>query len=149
MTHTDPSTSYSEQMASFVAGVSIDDLPPATVASATTLIRDFVGLALAGHSQPSAQIVRELVTADGGRPDAAVIGTADRLPMRGAALANAALAESLEYGDTHRVPSGTKSTGIHAGLCVIPAALAIAEARHASGADLIVGTVLGLEVAIR
>jgi 2-methylcitrate dehydratase PrpD len=140
---------YSERLAEFVSSVSIADLPAATVDSAVTLIRDYVGLALAGHSAHSARIVYELVAEDGGRPDATVIGTDTRLPVRSAITANGAFAESLEYGDTHRVPSGTKSTGIHAGLCVIPAALAIAEATHATGADLIVGTVLGLEVAIR
>jgi 2-methylcitrate dehydratase PrpD len=72
-----------------------------------------------------------------------LIGTGERLPAPSAALANGTLAHALDFDDTH-LPSV-----LHPSACVVPAALAAAEAADASGLDLLRAVAIGDEICVR
>lgn len=79
----------------------------------------------------------------GGRGESSVVGTSLRVSAPAAALANGALAHGLDFDDTH-TPSIT-----HASAVVLPAALALAEARGLSGAEMLTAAVAGYETITR
>ena len=74
--------------------------------------------------------------------DATIIGRG-RGSTSFAALANGAFGHAKELDDEH------KRSIVHLGVVVVPAALAAAESRHASGKELITAVVLGYEFAAR
>src|SRR5262245_63593093 len=81
--------------------------------------------------------------AQGGAPEASIVGTRQRASAVNAALANGMLAHADETDDSH-APSRT-----HPGCAVVPAALAIAERMHASGEAVLRAGVLGYDVCAR
>jgi 2-methylcitrate dehydratase PrpD len=104
---------------------------------------DALGVGIAASSLPEGESVVAAARALGARPEATVLGAADRLPAASAALANGALIHALEYDDTHI------GSVVHASAVVVPAALAAAELAGASGAACSDAIVLGWEVLIR
>ncbi|NBH07220.1 MmgE/PrpD family protein, partial [Amycolatopsis sp. SID8362] len=87
--------------------------------------------------------VGALVREWGGEGRATAIGTGDRLPEPSAALLNGTLAHSLDFDDTH-LPSV-----LHPSASVVPAALAVAESRGATGAQLLDAIGVGVEITVR
>ena len=104
---------------------------------------DWCAVARAGVEEPVARIVRALVAEEGGRAEATVVGLAERVPARAAALANGAASHALDYDDTHFAHIGHPSVGI------IPAALALAEKTGASGEALLDAALIGVEASCR
>lgn len=104
---------------------------------------DWCAVALAGRDEPVSRAVRALVGEEAGKPDATVIGATARLPARAAALANGASSHALDYDDTHFDYVG------HPSVAIIPAALAIAEQRGATGSAFLEAALIGLESTCR
>lgn len=132
-----------EILAHYVVGLTYDDLPEATVAAVKGALVDQLGIQLMGSTLPWTGPCREVVLQLGGRGDATVIGHGDRLGAVDAATVNANYAHSCELDD-----SGY-SGGAHSGALSVPCALALAESRHLTGRDLILGVALGYEVLYR
>src|SRR6185295_50180 len=75
-----------------------------------------------------------------GQPAARMIGAGTPTSMEMATFANCVMARYLDYNDTYiSIGSGHTSD-------MIPACLAVAEARNASGADLLLSIVAAYEV---
>lgn len=104
---------------------------------------DWCAVAIAGRDEPVAGITRALVADEAGRAEATVIGLAERLPARAAALANGATSHALDYDDTHFAHIGHPSVGI------VPAALAMAEKTGAKGGDFLDAALIGVEISCR
>ncbi len=104
---------------------------------------DWIAVADAGRDEPVSTIVRGLVAAEGGTPDATVIGHDEKLPARAAALSNGATSHALDYDDTHFLYVG------HPTVAVMPAALALAERNGVSGQRFLDAALVGLETACR
>jgi len=104
---------------------------------------DWLVVARAGAGEPVSRIVRDLVAEEGGKPVASVVGLAGKLPARAAALANGAISHALDYDDTHFAHVG------HPSAAVLPAALALGEARDASAAQVLDALLIGAEASIR
>lgn len=103
---------------------------------------DWAVCALAGQNEPLADILRGKGLAEGGAPQATVVG-GGRLPNARAALINGAISHALDYDDTHFAHIGHTSVGI------FPAALAVAEAEGASLLDALAAALVGSEAAVR
>ena len=82
-------------------------------------------------------LINYKVRGSGGTPIASVVGSGVRTGVVSAAWANGALAHLLDFDDT-----GFS----HPTACILPAALAMAELKQASGADLVTAVCVGLEV---
>jgi 2-methylcitrate dehydratase PrpD len=136
-------TKLSEALAEFCAAVRYEDLPPAAVEMARKSLLDWLGSALAGSTQPPAEMAPRFAVTLGGRSEAILVGTTLRADVLRAAFLNGLAAHIVELDDLHR-PST-----LHAGAPVIAAALAATEREGSSGRRLIEALVVGYEVAIR
>jgi 2-methylcitrate dehydratase PrpD len=92
---------------------------------------------------PSSEVALAPLLGWGGAPEATVFTKAERLPAPNAALANGILAHTLDFDDTHT------ASITHPSACVVPAAVAAAEAAESSGTTLITSLVAGYEVTAR
>lgn len=109
---------------------------------------DVLGNALAGRAETDGfqapdQAVLRMVSAWGGVAESSVIGSGEMLPAPSAALANGTFAHLLDFDDTH-LPSV-----LHPSANVVPAALAVAEARASGTDELIAAVAAGIEVTNR
>ncbi|MFZ4757882.1 MAG: MmgE/PrpD family protein [Burkholderiaceae bacterium] len=128
----------------FSSALTVDRLPPAALAAAKANVFDTLACAAAGSSAPAVAEVRSLATEWGGAPQAGVLVFGDRLPAHHAAWVNGTMAHARDYDDTH------DAAVLHAGVSVVPAALAAAElAGGVSGADFVAAVAAGLETICR
>jgi len=131
-----------DALAAFSAGLNIRTCPESTVLKAQALLLYAVAV---GVTSAGAPVLRRVVSAlknEYGAGNAATcILDGSRLPLGAAAFCNAALFHVRIQDDAH--PAG------HMGTVIVPAALAAAEARSASGSDLLAAIIAGYEVALR
>jgi 2-methylcitrate dehydratase PrpD len=132
----------SKKLAEYTTEVKYEDLPDEVIEFTKLCILDWYGSALAGKDEKPIQSILELVQEWGGNEQATLI-TGGRSSIGNACLVNAAASHIVELDDIH------KSSIIHAGTVVIPAAAAAAEAYNLSGKDLITAVAVGYEVCYR
>ena len=101
---------------------------------------DIVGVALAASGSESGRAATELARKLGGATESQVIGAPFRTSPSNAVLANGTLAHALDFDET--LEEGI----IHAGCCIVTTALAVGEARKASGKSILEAAVAGFEV---
>lgn len=138
-----PEPSAAHAIGRFAAGFRLDDVPAAVRERARLHILDALGLGLAASPLDFGQAAFNGVAALGEGGECTVIGRAERLAMRDAALVNGVLIHGLDFDDTHL------ASIIHATATALPAALALGEALDASGADMLAAFLAGAETAIR
>jgi 2-methylcitrate dehydratase PrpD len=133
-----------QQLAEFVAALRFEHLPADVVNQACQVVLDAVGCAAAAWREDArkARIAAAVAEEFGAAEQATVIG-AGRTHAALAALANGILVNAADNDDTH------KRALIHVGSVVVPAALAVSEARGLSGRELLTAVVAGYEVAAR
>jgi 2-methylcitrate dehydratase PrpD len=101
---------------------------------------DTLACAWAGRDAPGAPEAHALVAADGGTPECTVWGYGGKLPASAAVFVNSLFGAALDYDSVNTV---------HADVCVLPAALAMAERQHASGKAFLTAYALGSDLACR
>lgn len=106
-------------------------------------VLDYLGVALTASTARSSQIISDVVEELGGRGTCTVIGREYRTNALFAALVNGTTGHAVEMDDDHR------TSVLHPGVAVVPAALAATELRRGSGADVIEGVVAGYEAMTR
>lgn len=137
----------SYELARFIAETNYEDIPHAVIETQKKSILDAVGITLGAAVLGDG--CREFVelaveNAVGGKNEATVIGFGKKLPAAWAAFANAAMAHSLDFGDTQM------DAVVHSNASTFPAALAVAEQLGTvSGKELLAALVLGSETACR
>ena len=111
---------------------------------------DGYGLAIAGAAEPAHTILRALPSTTG-TPEATVLGTALRAPAEIAACLNGLAIHAQDFDDTQLATSGEGVYGLltHPTAPVMAAAAAAAELYGASGAEMTLAYVAGVEVACR
>ena len=134
-----------EQLARYVSGLSIDDLPPEVVARCRLLLLDFLSATLGGRfkAETTQHLLETATSLEWRGGSATVLGASADFTPPAAALINGALAHSLEFDDTHGAAS------LHPSATVVPAALAAAEMVDANGRDLVAAIVAGYELGCR
>ena len=105
-------------------------------------VLDWLGSALAGSIEPPARIAQRIAAGFGTSGEATVFG-APRGSAAAAAFANGVASHILELDDIH------KGSTVHGAAPIIPAALAVAEREHASGAAFLAAVTVGYETAFR
>src|SRR6185295_10920863 len=129
-------------LAQFAASLQYEDLPERVRESGKNLLLDALACALAGgHGDETGQVAG-LAAALGQSHESSVIG-GDKLSLAGATMLNGFLITAVTMCDTHR------GTLTHVTPEVMPPALAIAERDGASGRDLLVALVAGMEAMTR
>jgi 2-methylcitrate dehydratase PrpD len=130
-------------LAEFTASLRFQDLPEDVVVAVRRHALDAIGTALAASATRAVAPVVEAVRAWAGAREAGVIGHDFGGPAPQVALASGALAQALDYDDTH------VESIVHPSAVVVPAALAVAEEAGADGKTFIAACVAGYEVATR
>jgi 2-methylcitrate dehydratase PrpD len=133
----------SERLASFATGLALAAIPGNIVVRAKHLVLDAVGCAFAARGQPFAERIAGAIARMAGEGPRGVLGARERLPARDAALVNGMLMHGLDYDDTHA--AGV----VHLTVGVFPAVLAAAAQERASGADLLLAYIVGMEAGAR
>lgn len=132
-------------LAQAIATCRFRDLPSASVQAATWCLVDTLAAVYAAAAEFPIRQLREFWREDGLRSGGPcrLIGTGERVPGIVAALVHSAMAQSLEMDDFH------KTSIVHIGSTVVPAALAAAERLGRSGRELLTAIAVGYEAGIR
>jgi 2-methylcitrate dehydratase PrpD len=132
------------QVASWIAGLRYDALPPRTREVVRILLLDTLGCGVHGHATPWARMLLQWARAGtAGKGEATVWGeSAPSLRASDAALVNGTAVHAFELDDYHQAK-------LHPGAAVIPAAVAMAEKLGSSGEQLVTAIAAGYEVMIR
>ena len=133
-----------QELVSHLVGCRFEDIPPLTIEKQKALFVDTLGVAVGGVRASGVQAMLDVITEAGGRPEATLVGRKDKVPSFLAAMGNSFMAHALDFDDMH------EDAGIHANVCVIPAALAVAEkVGGISGNALLTAVVCGVDLACR
>ena len=120
-----------------------DALPHEAVEVARHCFLDWLGVTLAGSSEPLTRILLDDAVAAGGNPQATIIGDGRKVSMQQAALINGSAGHALDYDDVHLLMPG------HPTVPVVPALLALAEHQGRHGKDFLTAMVAGIEAECR
>jgi 2-methylcitrate dehydratase PrpD len=132
-------------LAEYAATLRIETLPAAVRDRARDCLIDTVAAAVFGHDLPWSRMIVEYAGGPSSSGNCTILGI--RHPgtsAEAAALANGVLAHAAEL-DSLRQPGA----GVHPGAALVPAGLALAQETGASGRDLLVALVAGIEVMFR
>lgn len=127
-----------EKLAAFVAETRLNDIPPAVLEHSRLPIIDGVAVTLGGYP-PIGEKILEFISELGGRPVSTIAGTGYKTSAPLAAYANGTLAHVLDYDDLN------ESMGGHPTAPVLSAALAVGEMVQATGKQLLLAYILGVE----
>ncbi|MGS0897358.1 MmgE/PrpD family protein [Burkholderia stagnalis] len=105
-------------------------------------VLDWFAVALRGSSEPVASLLYADALTDGTAGVCSIVGQGQRLSMLQAALINGAASHALDYDDVHL------NVG-HPTVAILPAVLALAEQRGASGRNVAEAYFAGYEAACR
>jgi 2-methylcitrate dehydratase PrpD len=131
------------RLARFVEDCDLACIPKPVVERAKLYVMDTLAAALTGASVKSSRIVARVARSLGGRRQCTVVGHRFRTSPALAALANGAIGHAVEIDDDHR------TSVLHPGVAVVPAALATAEQVGAGGRALLEGVIAGYDVMTR
>jgi 2-methylcitrate dehydratase PrpD len=132
--------SITRGLAEFVVKTRYEDLPPKVIYEAKRILLDSIGCGLGAHSIEKGFIAVQLAKELGGKPEASIIGSSERVTTANAAFANGELISGLDNDPT---------VAGHVPPFVIPPALALAERTNATGSELILAAIIGWEVGSR
>jgi len=133
-------TGVTERLAAYAGGLRYEDLPAGVVARVKDLVLDTLGTLLGGSRYPAGRLVTRYTEGLGESGPCTVAGSALRVSPVAAAFANATMSHCLEQDDNYNPANA------HVANVVLPAALAIGEARGASGRELIASLVAAYDV---
>src|SRR6185437_4704050 len=132
-----------QSLARRAAGLRAGDLPERVRILARQCLLDWLAVTLAGAREELSDILLAEAEEQGGRAAATLIGHRLRAPTQQAALVNGAASHALDFDDVNMTMGG------HPTVPVMPAVLALAEARGAGGAALMTAFVAGYETLCR
>ena len=137
------SSHYLDRIARFCAELRFNDLPQAVVDRASWLLLDFIAVAVAAADETRVRNTCAMLRRRGSQGRSGVVAGSQRLDAADAALVNAVAACAHVLDEGHKYARG------HVGTYVLPAVLAVAEEREATGQELITSLVAGYEIAAR
>ncbi len=127
-----------EKLAVFVAETRLSDIPPPVLSQCKQPIIDGVAVTLGGYPCIGEKIL-EFVSELGGRPVSTIVGAGHKTSAPLAAYANGILAHVLDYDDLN------ENMGGHPTAPVLSAVLAVGETMQATGEQLLLAYILGVE----
>ena len=132
-----------ETIARWSCDLKYEDLTPDAIDAAKRFLYDTLGCALGGYQVHDVKMFLEHLREMGGDGPCTVIGAGDKVNPVNAAMINALMIRAMDYNDIYWKQDPSHPSDI------LSAPLALAERAHMSGKDLILGTVLAYEMAMR
>ena len=139
-TEADSGAGATQAVANFIANSRFDDLPTAAVHEAKVAMLDCIGVTIAGVATTTGQMINRVVDAVQGRTASTVIGSGIKTDPANAALANGTTGHALDFDDVNWTMIA------HPTVAILPAVLALAEERGASGKEALLAYVVGFEI---
>lgn len=138
-----PGQGLTRQLAAQARALTLVDLPTDIRTWARQCVLDYVACTLAGAQEDLTAILLAEMQEQGGTSTATILGHRVKLPAAAAALVNGAAAHALDYDDVNLAMPG------HPSVAILPALLALAEERGATGAAVLTAFVAGYELQCR
>lgn len=134
-----------KELATFAANIKYENLAPETIRKTKQCLLEWLGVCIRGSKEQSSKLIREvLLTEDSCSGQAHVFAEKNvQTSALNAAFCNGSASHSLDFDDLHN------SSIIHLACVVIPPVLALGEAEHKNGKNMLVATVAGYEVGAR
>lgn len=131
-------------LSDYAVSLQMSDIPASALQATKLDLFDTLATTIAGTFSPGVGELLELLDEWGGKEQATVLMHGRKVPAHHAAWVNASMAHANDFDDTHDVAM------LHAGVTVIPAALAAAELAGAvRGEDFLVAVTAGLDAVCR
>ncbi|MFQ6610855.1 MAG: MmgE/PrpD family protein [Fidelibacterota bacterium] len=131
--------SISRQIAEFALHLKYEDLPDEVIYEVKRYLYDSIGCAFGGYHTQDVNILRDIYSPMGGKPEATLIGFGDKIPAVNATLVNSLMVRALDFNDIYWKEDPSHPSDI------IPAALAVGEMMNSSMKEIIVAIVLAYE----
>jgi 2-methylcitrate dehydratase PrpD len=131
------------RFARFVRDLTLEKVPAPVIETASLLALDTVGNALAAARDDFAVAALAAARRLGGVPESTLIGAGTKVAAANAVLANGTLAHGLDFDDTR------EDAIVHTGSVAVTTALAVGEARAASGRAVLEALIAAVEVMCR
>ena len=131
-------------LSKFVKESTFEKLPKRDIDRMKMVILETIGCMVLGSRNTTGKVLKELIKKIGGNGEATVFGTNLKTSSQNAALINGSMGHHYEYDD-----GISPAMGLHAGIAITPAAIAIGENTGASGKELICAMITGYEIACR
>lgn len=131
------------RLAEFIHQLHWQDLPTDIHDLIPILLIDYFRAASVGIHQPWTKKIKDLYSPIRSNMEASLLFSDEQIEISKAAFINGVAAGSLDWDDSHIAAI------IHPGVCIWPAAMAMAEMTKASGQELFEAVVAGYETAIR
>jgi 2-methylcitrate dehydratase PrpD len=138
--HKTQTAPWIQRLARFVARTPPAAIPANVHALGRRILSDCIACIVAGNGTPE---LRRLLEANSDTGDALVLGSSKRRDVVTAAFLNGTA------GTWHDLDEGNLHTKGHAGIQIVPAALAEAERLNRSGAELVTALILAYEASCR
>lgn len=132
-----------QRFAEYFSRVTFEDLPPEVVHKTKMLTIDLLGVTLAGLKMDFPQMMIDYLAGLEGVHQATLFGSQHKVPAIHAALGNGVSSHALDMDDGYRYG------GVHAGVAVIPAALAFGESKNLDGKKFLLAMTMGYEIVNR
>jgi aconitate decarboxylase len=136
-------TLVTPKLGAWASGLTHADVPPDVAEHIKTCLLDALGCGLFGAVQPWGRIAGNVANAMSGGGACSLLARADKVGPGDAALVNGTAIHGFELDDAH------VSSSHHPGAVTVPAVLAVAEARGATGTDVLTALAAGYEVGLR
>jgi len=135
--------SLARQISRFALGLKYEDLPSNVVHEVKRYLYDSIGCAYGGYSTHDVEIVKNIYSDMGGKAEATVVGSGEKIPAYNATLLNSLMFRALDFNDIYWKQDPSHPSDI------IPAALAMGERENKSSEDVIAAIVLAYEFECR
>ncbi len=135
--------SIARQIARFSLGLKYDDLPAEVVHEVKRYLYDSIGCAYGGYSTHDVGIIKKIYADMGGKAEATVIGSSDKMPAYNATFLNSLMVRALDFNDIYWKEDPSHPSDI------IPVALAVGEREGKSAKEIITAIVLAYEFEMR
>ncbi|MFQ5805916.1 MAG: MmgE/PrpD family protein [Phycisphaerae bacterium] len=132
-----------ERIARWACDLEYEHLTPDAVDAAKRFLYDSIGCALGGYQGHDVRIFLDHYRELGTPGPCTVIGAGDKMNPVAAAMLNALMVRAMDYNDIYWKQDPSHPSDL------ISAPLALAERDHMTGKDLILGIVLGYDIAMR
>jgi aconitate decarboxylase len=136
-------TEVTPQLGRWVSGLTLAAVPPEVIAHLKLCMLDSIGCGLFGAAQPWGRIAADVAVGLSGGGPSSLLARPQTASPSDAALANGTAIHGFELDDAHVASS------YHSGAVTLSAALAVGEAKGASGSDLLVALAAGYEIGLR
>ncbi|MEM2304459.1 MAG: MmgE/PrpD family protein, partial [Candidatus Methanomethylicia archaeon] len=130
----------SYKFSEFTYNLRLKDIPEEVVSRAKLHVLDTLGIMMATYNLEDVKRVVNVIRLLGGSPESTVVGYGFKVSALNAVIANAVMAHSVDYDDTHL------GSGIHQSCTAIPTALAVGEITNASGREFLEAVIAAYEV---